>query len=626
MPYYTNDRVQVGKSERIYGYRTSTQSSGEQPSPKNTCDIIITAYDPFDIDIDYRSKFVHVKVYYVNSHGRRKYKYETKSVPYPYYKFKKKSRTVREWRLLISAAMQVTTHINDSHMHKHMAKKLKFLSDRLKRIGKCRPRKHKPNSIQNECIHWLSEISGFDGDVKVSYPLTPTAYEDHVLNQHYRYRAIEQNSLAAIGFTGPLGSGDPAGLTALIHEKVLIGPLLRIKTLESQQALTSMLWPSSDDFASRDASPLVDLAEAASDGVFPLGPPPSATEAHGKMVKNVLDDKMLSALKESIDFAANSWLWTTLVLQPVISSAVGLAASVKANDILIDTYNDQVKDGKWHQGKNIRVYGKDPDAVAQCMGAPTELEYTVGTPVAPTAHYSSLKHIFHYKTWSTNASLVYKLDDVAAAHMNSSGMRLSSFFNRISTDLDKVLYNIVPLSFVTDWFTTEYSGKLNLEDKIYMPLSDWKLILSYHVDLELESQHAMYVWNSRVSRVFRTSYSTDCANPTSYVPPLLYRTIYETRPYTGKTTEYVGKKSYCLNTPAGWGMSEVTNVELLENKSEGTIYEHVGLYRRFVYKVTPAQSVDNYKSIVPCFDTEKYEPLSGGQQITMAALLWGLVT
>lgn len=614
MPVVTDETIINGSSERITSFRSSTNRGGEKV--KNTCDYKISFLDPFDFRVEYKSRFVTVRVYYTLK-GRTRYKLVKKLVPYPYYYFKMKTRTVKQWRLELAAGKKVMKY--SPIELQQVSKRVKSLERKLAKYGQCFPKPPRSAHRQNDCLHWKTTISGFGGDQYLPRPIG-TNPVPLISNFHYQHRAYELNHEEFAG-TQTM-NGDCTAFSVLMQAKTIDEPLLYIKDPARISLITAMLWPSSDDYANRDASPLVDLSEAAADGVFPLGPPPDAIEAHERMVRSTLDDNHIKALKQGIDFAANSWLWTTLVLEPVISSAVGLSASVQANDDAIEAYQKSIKKGNWFQGNSVRIFGRDPKESAECFGAPTEHIETYGTDECGSGYYGTLTHSIEYRKFTANAMMAYKPSFAAAAGMNTSGQRLSSFFNRLSTDLDKVLYNLVPLSFVTDWFTSEYSGKLNLKDKVYMPIDDWKIIVSFHNQVLMNSKINQSTYGSIVKREYICSQLTSCTHPWAFGPFDNPKYYYKTNNYEVQSCFPVGEWSTCGRTIfCAVGKERVTENTNLSYDFVFDIQEDHEYYDRRVYSKPPkATSYD--MSLIECKD-DKNVDLSEGQQVTLGALIWG---
>lgn len=286
MPYVTNDDIREGYSESIVGYRSTGANGGQKTL--NTCDKRVTAYDPFDYSVTYRWKTVKVKVYYIYNR-RRYFRYDRKKVLYPFYTFKKKTRTVKQWRLELSSGKKV---LDVTIPLPAIQRTLSYIEAKLSKEGPCRPRLPKSAHIQNSCFHWKSTISGYPGDVNLAVPYW-TGTQPLVSNKTYGYRAFELNHEV---HTGTQGTGDNLAFSNLMQKTMYDDPVTNLGSAGVVELLTAMLWPSSDDYVNRNASPLVDLAEAASDGVFPLGPPPSASEAHKRMSESALDGKYLKSL------------------------------------------------------------------------------------------------------------------------------------------------------------------------------------------------------------------------------------------------------------------------------------------------------------------------------------------
>ena len=609
----TNETTYVnGSSESIIGYRSG--SSGTPSNITNTCDIRVSAEDPFDFNIDWRTRTVKTRKFRKRP-GRFKVYYTYVEVPYPYYEFVKKTRSVREWRLELSAGESVLRQLPKDTAYPHIEKKLNYLRKKLTWYGECRPVKPRSAGVQHDVLHWKSE--GTSVPVGVKWGLSWAV--NLATNGHYNFRAFE--------FEHEIHVGDQAtdGLNvtnnAILENAAVNEPQTDLFSTNTVSTLTAMLWPASGDFEDIGVTPLVDLAEAASDGVFPLGPPPSASDAHKRMVKNCMNDRTMGVLTEIVDFAADSYLWSTLVLEPVIQSAIGLSASVEANDKAISAYAERAKTGKWHQGKSLRIFGKNPQSEAINKGCPEKLETSSGTSVGST----SLIHTFEYDKFEGNASLNYKLSEGSADLMNTSGMRIGQFFNRMSVSLDTVLHNIIPLSFVYDWFSSEYTGILNLKDKVYMPVDDWNLVISYNLRLNVSTDASTTVKETTVER-WTCNYTPAVWWGSRLITPESTSCSFNADIVHGGHVDFsVYDDPIWLNANLYYDMrnpQHVSTEELIKGKIERHSY-----YKRKVYS-KPARRTDfsNGEIGIEYLNTTKYDGIEDtGKQVTLAALLWGFI-
>lgn len=606
----TESTIEPGSSEMINGYRSG---AGSQTTPvKNTCDVKVTAFDPFDFKVDWREKTVKTRRAKIDPRNSRRtrFYYEYVPVPYPYYVFQKKTRTVREWRLELSAGKSVLGKV-PADLTPHISRQVKYLESMLRKRGPCRPAQPRSAGIQHPCLHWKTDIVGFPvAGVLRHSKLVDTVFVPLACNDAYGFRAFEYPHET---FVGNQNEGVNTTHNSEVVRTTLSDPMSSAFASSTLGTVTAMLWPSSDDFAESTASPLIDIAEAASDGVFPLGPPPSAQEAHSRMVEMCMNDRHFSLLTEIIDFATDAYLWTTLVLEPVIQSAAALSTSVEANDKAIEAYKSRAATGKWHQGKSVRLFGREPLTAAKYFGAPDELS---STSWFGCTGQRSVTHTFDYKKFEANASMTYKLSEHDAIQMNSSGQRLGQFFSRLSTSLDTVIHNVLPLSFVYDWFSSEYTGILNLKDKVYMPVDSWKVTMSYKLDLNVKSK-----CTTTIRATTRTLYRGNVWIPydiSSTYRLSLYReywnscntNFYPEVPewFSSGNAYYITGNQYYLNE---------------DSYSEST--ETHEFYDRRVY-VNPTRRTDfsNGELGIDGFDTSKEDPLSDlGKQVTLGSLIWG---
>lgn len=603
--FETNSTFEPGSVELIYGYRSGSGNSGGRV--KNTCDIRFTAYDPFDFAIEWRTKWVKTRRSRVSKSGRKYFYNARVFVPYPYYNFVEKTRSVKEWRLLMSAGQSVLDELPERYPRAHILKVLGWLKSRLKRYGKCRVIKPQSAHIQHGVTHWKSVID----------KIIPTGYYTHeggawsvpyVSNGHYGYRAFEIES----NYVGETGDGPNIAATETLNINLVNKPQSVLFSNDTVSTVAAMLWPASGDMEDIGSTPLIDLGEAVSDGVFPLGPPPNAVDAHERMVKNAMNDDIWKSLTNVVDFAADSYLWATLVFEPVIQSAIGLSVSVKANDKAIDAYTSLAKSNKWQQGKSLRLFGRDPAQAGDCLGVPPVMIHNVEN----TSYTGSIIHSIDRKKIEGNASMVYKLSEFDAAQMNTSGMRLSQFFNRLSVSLDTVVHNVLPLSFVFDWFSSEYAGILNLKDKIYLPVSDWKLTMSYNFAVDIES-------NSVTNALYYTRELWDYTPASNhwmygYVPESWVFVRYDTGLNHFEDTSDI----YIPNGTKYWVYKNIEN-QTLEVQRDKTVETH-RFYRRLVFD-KPLRRTDfsNGEVGIECFDTTKGPLEDTGKMVTLGALLWG---
>lgn len=589
-----------GSVEFISGYRSGNQS-GERP--KYTCDVKVTAFDPFDFVIDWRTKYVKVRKSKVTKSGRKFYYYTTLPVPYPYYEFVLKTRTVREWRFELKAGKSVLAKLHERFPRPHILRNMAFLEARLKRYGPCRVIKPRSASVQHDVVHWSSDISEVPTEGVLMNAPGAFAYT-LAQNGHYGHRAFELES----EYVGDAGTGP-----FFIANASLENPLNTAKSVvfsdTTVSTVTAMLWPDSGDMEDIGSSPLIDLAEAASDGVFPLGPPPNPVDAHARMVRSALSDDTFATIAKVVDFAADAYLWTTLVFEPVIQSAIGLSVAVEANDIAIDRYAELAAGGKWHQGKSIRLFGLNPTMTKSCLGIPDKLSYD-NNELGCTRNVT---HTIDAKSIEANALFVYKLSEFDAAQMNTSAMRLGQFFNRLSSSLDTVIHNIIPLSFVYDWFTSEYTGILNLKDKVYLPVDDWKVTISLKTDIDVETVCTTTTHAYTNKRIVCVKYK-ECPYPgtvpdiQSGVGPAPYDASYQKISWINSTYYYV---------QYDW--------ETVETEAYVETQETHKYYQRSVFD-RPVRRTDfsDGEVGIECLDTTKSDPLEEtGKLVTLGALLWG---
>jgi hypothetical protein len=615
MAYVLNETIENGSSRSIYGFRSS--SGGSNP-PKNdkstTCDTTRTLYNPFEFTIDWRPKTVKVRErrYYSKDKKRYIYRIVKRSVPFPFYQFAKQTRTVTEWSLIYRAGIKSVAAARGSKFElEQIGLRMSWLKKALAKGPKgC---KALQNRSPREQHHVIAQVSTLD-----SWPIGPhentfsatTAAGSKTLNMNvgnfsyygYHYRFWEPP--IAIPYTGDVRSVTDTPKQLLfkgqLSEDLVSTPLSIITDQNTIGTVTAMLWPDSGDFEDLNAKPLVDIAEMVSDGQYPLGPPPSPEDAYNRIKNNALTDINFAAIRKTIDFAANAWLWKTLVLEPIVSSVAGLATSVKANDNAVESFKKEALKGDWMQGKKLRLF----EDISKCLG--TNLSYdeskshftTVG--VFLNFEYASADMAVNVKVEKAeaNATFVYKLSEFDGNMMNTSGMLLSSFFNRLSSGFDEIFYNLIPLSFVYGWFRTDISGELNLNNKIYMPVSDWKLTLSYSLKTKLEMTESAMLKASTHHKRYKN-------RDAPVYPPII-------QPY--KPIDYWGGNYYYRYVD--------TQVAPLYQQA----VEEVTYYRRIVYD-RPTRRTDFSSGVgIQCLDVTPNDPLDTGKSITLGALIWSFLS
>lgn len=629
MAYTTDSTIVDFDSRSISGWRTG-KLGNRLPPEADTCDKKYTLQNPFDFSIDWRLRYVKVRVKRYSKRRKRYYHYNTwKPVSYPYYTFKEQTRTVREWRLIYQSGIKTIAESNVDPRHiEELNRRIGWLGKFLKDHGKCKALKFRQPQEQHNCTAWKTTLDGQDNSI-IMAPFNSATHgkftSDYVSWSTYWQKWITTEDTLSFSFgdglyfnyhrrfwlpfsattIGPSGAGISTSVCTPVRyqwtSSLLTIPMdIAFDTVNTVPTLTAMLWPDSADFEDSNAQPLVDIAEAISDGAFPLGPPPNPKEAHDRIMDNLMspdDFAALKAGKNAIDFAANAWLWDTLVLQPVISSAIALSTSVKANDMAIDSYAKAAKSGDYIKGKSLRFL-RNPHGCIN--GGPLDRYYEEYEAVSSTGErlgFVGTSADIEVKKAEGNAMMVYRLSDIDAAVLNSSAMRLSQFFNRLSTDLDSVLYNVLPLTFVLDWFTSEFSGVLNLKNKVYMPIADHKLVVSYKLDANVSvAKHCNYkcgVYSKHTTDSWRLWYTGKLENRTG---------TFETSGYT------------------------YTCTSVLEKKHSAKANEQVTYYKRQVYDA-PTRRTDFSGGLgIDCFDDIKIDPLDMGKTITLGALIWGFVT
>jgi hypothetical protein len=383
----------------------------------------------------------------------------------------------------------------------------------------------------------------------------------------------------------PSGYSNYGGWTNDIRSKYMDDPWTQLNS--EARNIASMLWPDAQELVDNTAKPLVDVAEAVVDGTI-LGTPPSATDA-APILMDAKRQKYIESLASSIDFAANSWLWAKLVLQPVLSSASSLLASVQANDNRILKLNSLIRRGEWIQGRHMRLHSNISCLQMEDYVPPFFLEKTTKYV------HETLHETYDFRKYETNANFAYKLS--TESMVTSSAQQLGLFFQTLSSDLTNVAWNLVPLSFVVDWFTNNYSGQLSLDEKVYIPVAESKLSISQKIDMEVVREYKAV---SSVTKYIWKGY--DGCYPTYESGVKLA--------WNGEPLLLPGGWYTCLDTiTVGFGSLDI-------DKKYIHRYER---YRRSVHtNLTPSQSAS-----VHCRTNDTN--LTTGQSITLGALIWSFI-
>lgn len=610
MAYVTDSTIVDNESETIYGWRSGKR--GGRPLPEfnpDTCDLTYTLQDPFDFTIDWRHRYVKVR-YSKRAYSKRRKKYyayyiwKRVAVPYPFYIFPKKARTVREWRFIYQSGIKVTNAAEAANMNiPEVKQRLLWLEKFLKNKGKCKALRIKSPAAQHTC---LAKKSSIDNNSFVgSFSGTVSTETNSLAFAHSNYcqRNMDRRFWNPIGVStiGPYNVPNPTAEAERIKNQwkfaLYTMPLQTAFDPDTISTLTAMLWPDSGDFEDSDAKPLVDISEAISDGAFPLGPPPDAKDSHDRMMNNIISEKNLSATKNIVDFAANAWLWDKLVLEPLVSSAVALSASVEANDAAIDKFTTQAKAGKWIKGKAFRFL-RD---VGNCWGYEKSYkeERSVLNSYGDTYAWMKAESNIDVKKAEANAFFVYRLSEWDAINMDSSGVRISQFMHRLSSGMDEIWHNIVPMSFVVDWFTSEYTGVLNLKNKVYMPVADWKLTVSYKLRTTVHNTEVGYHLTTIADR------------------------------YTGDGQTLLVPNMVVAYRPGDWYSGGYFYKVKNQVKSKLNIdcTELLTYYDRRVYD-SPSRRTDFSSGTtgIACMATNNLDPLNMGKATTLGALIWGFIT
>lgn len=622
---YVNDATaEEGLLETVMSWRTPGNGYAQVSNP-DTCDKLLTLYDPFDFTIDWRLKGVRVKRTSPRDPCRSKNKwkcwFDYVHVSYPYYQFKKKTLSVRHWRLILRAGKKVSSAASGENVsHEEVALRLKWLEKALSPHKICGPLSYRPPERQNDCTHYTSirEVGAHPGPgiIKTDYVSPDWPYGGggsfiDLASQNYAHRAWEPpgNATFFVGESNSYQYTDPtSNYVNLLTQGLITDPMSRLFDPDSISTLTAMLWPDSGDFKEIGAQPLIDIAEAVSDGSI-IGAPPNPAEAHDKMLRNAISDENLKAARNVVDFSANLWLWTTLVITPVISSAMALSASVRANDDAIEAFQKKADEGKWIKGKSLRVY----NGLKDCVDIDPEHSESWSTDSVwsgETTRSSSVNYSLDVHKLEGNAMFVFLLDRDAGFQMNTSGVRLGHFFKRLSTDLSSITWNLLPLSFVFDWFSSEFTGTLNLLDKIYMPVSDWKLTVSHNVTAYLSiTGYSMLRETSAVKWRWQDGF---WGAPGKWVIDdnhVLLDHCPETF-YTGTSTLYKYEPEQ-----QHFGEKKTDITELFK-------YYHRQVYNKPVRRTDFTWGDSTFG--LPCFNNIHSDPLDMGKSVTLGALLWGL--
>lgn len=595
MPYVQNQQIDNLSNEWLYTWRTSNNGQN-QPSKKSAidcCTLKLTYLDPFIFRPNVVRKYFKVRRWKNN-----RWYYSTRSFDFNELVFEKHTRSLREWREIAKTFLSLVDEgVISSKRTPEIYSKGYYLVRKLNKYRKCicgrlRP-KMRPPEVQHACTHRKYEWDK-PADFIVDEPMWPgVPYTWTSINTQYmgRYNIANETQHELNTPENPLISrpDDYSVYTDWVATaRRNLTSDIAIELLNKKSTLAAVLWPSSTDFnpAGYDnAQPLVDVAEAVSDGTI-LGTPPSPVQA-AQLIEDMsgVTMKSIDRLRQTVDFASNTWLWWQLVARPVYSAAVSLGGAVAANDARVEAINSTIWDEKWIQGRSLRVHDKSAETCWLSVPKTFSREY-VGSRVS-----EAFTEEVGVDELESNAQFIYKLglDNL----VTSSGQQLGMFFNSLSTSLEEVMYNLMPLSFVIDWFTKDYSGQLDVKSKTYMNVTSSKLILSVKSRVYFKRR-----WTAKSSLIYAQLHTQfpGCSGYT-WAPQYHFNKTIDDLPDLGPCYGY-----YLLGS---WNM----------DRDEETTHAYKYYWRNFV--VDPPNSP--YESI-KCQVTSSTPNF--GQGITLGALIW----
>lgn len=479
--YEINETLAEDKHESIYGWRTkcSAEDACEREAPE---DMEITAYNPLNFKLETRMKIVKWRKNVKDSNGKNIYKYGkpiyytyVKRINYPYFTFKKQTMHILAWLHILKVLDKLNTMVNLKRdvpqIYRRYMWLRKILADYKRRKLRAIRNLNHPDG-QHSAFHTKGEVlydesrtATFSRDPNQSRTNVSDIARYHTVNLSYIYAPYHNANGGSQGI-----DSDFEILQKRVWKNFATDPINHVSDRVGSMAL--WLWPGADDFLSENdrAQPAVDLAEALADGSL-IGEPPNVSSFLNQ------EHTVVGLMHKSIKFSANSLLWYKLVIEPVVSSAVALSASIVSNDIIMDNLLKSSKEGKWFQGK-ARPYFKDSSGFVTDFGSNIYKR-------EDCAVTDSVDDVIKYPNMKAFGQMRYKLSYIDMLYMHdSSAARMGLYFNQLSTSLREVMHNVVPLSFVFDWFSSRVSLVQNLQKKVLVPVEDWAITSSVKAEME----------------------------------------------------------------------------------------------------------------------------------------------
>lgn len=621
----TDIRSEDSSLEYISGFRSSgkTSATGKRVA---SCDKEISLVDPFDLSITRNDKLTKVREYYVTNSGKRKFRYKLVVLPHPRYEFKMKTRTVKEWKMVLLAGSRV---VSAPQMPKSVAsfwRHYRKLHRVISRYNCSATSAIRSAGVQHSVTHFKTTIQEppvNSGQITWDYYGPKTLYSGFSDNA-YGHRLLEFSHY--FDSNGSLLTGTHGGMSinsrhytkvnnARLHIEHTYFQDPFTELISSVPHLTAMLWPDTDDMTNIPRfNPLGTAAELAVDG-FPLAQTPEVFEPAKDLLEH---ESAYNTINTVMDTAANAQLFTALVAVPLMMSGASMLTAISANDNIIESYQKIANRNLWIQGKSRRLYSRPTEKYNFDNIVTSTYFDSLANEVSPAGRWQAE---FEIRMNEANASFYYRPSFKTSSELDTSAKRLGLFFNQMSISLESLMYNLIPFSFVMDWFSNHFSEQMELQDKVYLEIDDWKLTLSHKI----------------LSSCTMTEATTSLQafyNPATYCKGLWY---YNTEPaprYVSWKRPSVNGHRNGIGTPPGlpppyflnfnyW--YEYPTVSLYSENRPSPVHgnqETHDMYRRVVFE-RPLRSSD---PVVPAFISESdIKPPNSSQALTGLALLWSFI-
>ena len=587
--YVNSEKLSHGEYEFISSYRSNYGKYLPKQTTGSLCsDKEFTAYNPISFTVNYKLRRVRVKQPLNN--GRYRWKYVL--IRYPYVTFKKETYNAVIWKFILQAAEDTYHFIRDFDMMNNgiIRRRIRWLKRMLAqhdiRKKKCTLSVATAKHLHN-VTHLKINMSDFNPDsLKLEVgPWTFWVAEETMFKE---ISSFEDRDCFTQVTHGNRGSTEYQFIE-YTKQFAYESQNLRDYVQFYEQGMLLWLWPSTDSVRRKDDSRsqlFVTAAEAISDGTL-LGETPNIKDIYNK------HNTYAKSLKSIVDFAANTHLWVNLVIRPLMAEISALTGLVPMLDRILDDVIKMSKADKWIQGDTRPYFKEYPMDDMKCLiSYQKEKVYNASLD-------DIIKDTTDYPMAEAYGQLWYKLDHnaLSVAAYTTRG-RLALGLSDMSTSLSTVAYELIPFSFVYDYFDKTYQRSLAIRNKVFIPLDDYKLgtSIKYRVETERKFYGSRKVYKQYVYKLDRST------RPYQWV---YVRTAYYLRkpPPTFSTGDY---KFVTDDNPEEKSISGVVSYE--------TIRKYVRFYSRPKYDINAP---------VPPASLTTPNP---EQTLTLGALLWSILT